>query len=793
MKEVVTIQVGQCGNQVGLRWWDLLQQEHSAPGAAGDVSALSTFFRAAEGERSSSGGGAPAPDDARAPFAQRFRARAVLVDMEEGVVAQLARSPLGALFDSGLQLTDVSGAGNNWACGYAVYGPRYRDGALELVRRSLEACDSPQAFLVLHSTGGGTGSGFGSYLLEQLEDNFAELFRFTASLLPSRNDDVITSPYNALMATARLVDHADAVLPIDNQCLLDLVDAVAKVTRGAGRSLNGSGGGGGGSADVAGSDATALRRGGVSAALSLTSLGPGRNAAAQASSSGREWDERRSMGRAGTAGASDSAASGLFGATAAAAATSPAPTAAIPPELRKMLEQADAVLDAVTHGLVPEAAAPRLPPQRGGMAARGRGAGATSIKPQVPISAQSDKRAPGRTSDGRGGAAAAAVVEPKAVFGGTRGGMVARSGAGSSKGSAGSAAVAGDTKRSALSAPARGRGAAAAIVAVPARRGAAPPQPTAAATTASLTVTSKQPPVAELKEAWACRAHVGAITDERGGGASERVYEEAGSGKGDFGDRDGDSDGGGGGGNVSVAVPRGAAAAARRGGTAFDAMNNLVAHMLSNLTASMRFPGVLNVDINELTSTLVPFPRLHFFSTALAPLVGAGLPTPSRAVDSRLCERIVAQGFGNSGNLVRSDLRRGVHLACGVLLRGPFAVSDVNAVLLRQHRELRMAPWNSDGFKVGLCTGGPALYSSAAALCVSNNCSISEPLNEGYARFVRLYQARAHLHHYLEYIEASEMAAAAETVTGLIADYVEASGNPAGNGSVGSASGGQRR
>ena len=57
---------------------------------------------------------------------------------------------------------------------------------------------------------------------------------------------------------------------------------------------------------------------------------------------------------------------------------------------------------------------------------------------------------------------------------------------------------------------------------------------------------------------------------------------------------------------------------------------------------------------------------------------------------------------------------------------------------------------------------------------------------------MRLYQARAHLHHYLEYLEASEMAAAAETVTGLIADYVEASGNPAGNGSVGSASGGQR-
>lgn len=43
-----------------------------------------------------------------------LRARAILVDMEEGVVNQVLRSPLGGLFDAGRVLTDVSGAGNNW-------------------------------------------------------------------------------------------------------------------------------------------------------------------------------------------------------------------------------------------------------------------------------------------------------------------------------------------------------------------------------------------------------------------------------------------------------------------------------------------------------------------------------------------------------------------------------------------------------------------------------------------------------------------------------------------------------
>jgi len=37
-------------------------------------------------------------------------------------------------------------------------------------------------------------------------------------------------------------------------------------------------------------------------------------------------------------------------------------------------------------------------------------------------------------------------------------------------------------------------------------------------------------------------------------------------------------------------------------------MNNIVANMLSNLTASMRFEGTLNIDLNEITMNLIPFP-----------------------------------------------------------------------------------------------------------------------------------------------------------------------------------------
>lgn len=53
---------------------------------------------------------------------------------------------------------------------------------------------------------------------------------------------------------------------------------------------------------------------------------------------------------------------------------------------------------------------------------------------------------------------------------------------------------------------------------------------------------------------------------------------------------------------------------------AYDKMNNIIANLLSNLTCSMRFEGVLNVDFNEITMNLVPYPDLHFLLSSMSPL-----------------------------------------------------------------------------------------------------------------------------------------------------------------------------
>ncbi|XP_046878219.1 tubulin epsilon chain isoform X2 [Hypomesus transpacificus] len=222
MTQSVVVQVGQCGNQVGCRFWDLALREHSHVNKKGIYDeALSSFFRNVDSGRSESGA-----RDTTGGKIQSLKARAVLVDMEEGVVNELLQGPLREVFDTTQLITDVSGSGNNWAVGHMTYGTAYREQIVEQLRKAAEHCDCLQCFFLIHSMGGGTGSGLGTRVLNILEEEFPEVCRIVTSVYPSAEDDVITSPYNSVLAMRELTEHADCVLPVENQSLVDIVNKI---------------------------------------------------------------------------------------------------------------------------------------------------------------------------------------------------------------------------------------------------------------------------------------------------------------------------------------------------------------------------------------------------------------------------------------------------------------------------------------------------------------------------------------------------------------------------------------
>ncbi|XP_028295366.1 tubulin epsilon chain [Gouania willdenowi] len=449
MTQSVVVQVGQCGNQVGCRFWDLALREHAHVNKNGLYDeALGSFFRNVDSRTSCGRGGR----------IQQLKARAVLVDMEEGVVNEILQGPLREVFDSTQLLTDVSGSGNNWAVGHLTYGLAYREQIVDKLRRAAEHCDCLQGFFIIHSMGGGTGSGLGTRVLSLLEEEFPSVSRIVTAIYPSTEDDVITSPYNSVLAMRELSEHADCVLPVENQSLLDIVNKIKVMADGA--------------------------------------------------------------------------------------------------------------------------------------------------KPGSVIKRDST------IISGQGG------------------------------------------------------------------------------------LTGPEKP--------------------------------------------------------------------------FDAMNNIVANLLLNITSSARFEGSLNTDLNEIAMNLVPFPRLHYLVPSLTPLYTlADVSVPSRRLD-----QMFSDAFNKDHQLIRADPKHSLYLACALMVRGNVQVSDLRRNIERLRPTLPFVSWNQEGWKTGLCSVPPVGHSHSL-LALANNTCVKPTFIELRERFNKLYRKKAHLHHYLhvEGMEQSLFSEAVASLSSLIDEY----------------------
>lgn len=177
--QVITIQVGQCGNQLGSSLFSLLDEQHNAPSTSSSSSTDSStcFFRfGTQGQR---------------------HARCILVDTEPKVIRDVMT--LGHCYDKRRTFVGQSGRGNNWAFGYnqiiastsdepgrqkkdepvawnsssMIEDPNQEefkilDQVTDGLRLECEACDFAPDFLLIHSLGGGSGSGLGRWAVSRL-------------------------------------------------------------------------------------------------------------------------------------------------------------------------------------------------------------------------------------------------------------------------------------------------------------------------------------------------------------------------------------------------------------------------------------------------------------------------------------------------------------------------------------------------------------------------------------------------------------------------------------------------
>nr|ACZ13344.1 tubulin alpha chain [Bursaphelenchus xylophilus] len=227
MREVISIHVGQAGVQIGNACWELYCLEHGiqpdgqlpSGTQAGTDDSFSTFF-------SETGTGHYVP-------------RAVLVDLEPTVIDEIRTGTYKRLFHPEQLITGKEDAANNYARGHYTVGKEIIDTVLDRVRRTADNCTGLQGFLIFHSFGGGTGSGFTSLLMERLSVDYGKKSKLEFSIYPAPQvSTAVVEPYNSVLTTHTTLEHSDCAFMVDNEAIYDICRRNLDVERPSYTNLN---------------------------------------------------------------------------------------------------------------------------------------------------------------------------------------------------------------------------------------------------------------------------------------------------------------------------------------------------------------------------------------------------------------------------------------------------------------------------------------------------------------------------------------------------------------------------
>ncbi|KAK5868354.1 hypothetical protein PBY51_009380 [Eleginops maclovinus] len=197
---IVTVQLGQCGNQVGQQLFDSLccDAQDGQRKERCTASCERFFHQNMHGD---------------------LVARAVLIDMEPKVINQsISRAAKSGRWRYGetSHFSQKQGSGNNWANGFCVHGPGHTEVVEELVRREVERCDRLSGLMAMMSVAGGTGSGVGTYVTQCLRDIYPKSFILNHLTWPYGTGEVIVQNYNTVLTLAHLYKLSDAILVHEN-------------------------------------------------------------------------------------------------------------------------------------------------------------------------------------------------------------------------------------------------------------------------------------------------------------------------------------------------------------------------------------------------------------------------------------------------------------------------------------------------------------------------------------------------------------------------------------------------
>jgi len=217
-REVLTVNVGQAGIQLGNAVWTQYCCEHQIKQngelseEAGDDKYFTTFF-----EETGTG---------------QFVPRNITVDLEPTVVDDVRTGPYAQMFHPEFLLNGKEDAANNFARGHYTVGKEILDQVNDRLRKLVDNSENVQGFIMHHAVGGGTGSGLGALILERIAVDYRKKSKIGFEIYPApKISTSIVEPYNAMLSTHWLLDHTEVSVVLDNEAIYAICQKQLDIAR----------------------------------------------------------------------------------------------------------------------------------------------------------------------------------------------------------------------------------------------------------------------------------------------------------------------------------------------------------------------------------------------------------------------------------------------------------------------------------------------------------------------------------------------------------------------------------
>ena len=198
-------------------------------------------------------------------------------------------------------------------------------------------------------------------------------------------------------------------------------------------------------------------------------------------------------------------------------------------------------------------------------------------------------------------------------------------------------------------------------------------------------------------------------------------------------------------------------------------LNWVISMTMCGITASLRFSGKLNGDLRKMGVNLVPFPRLHFFLLAQAPLFAPGQGAKVKLTVQELTDQMWSSR--NFLSNVKSEDGKYLTASCGY--RGPMATQEVDDEVAKIQQKMAddFVTWIPNNIKSSIIVVPPE-GTAMSGTFVANTTAIKGVFQRISAQFAKMYKRKAFLHWYKgEGMDEMEFQEADKNVRDLITEY----------------------